>query len=50
MCVLRLVFSDSPNVLKEGWRVVKKDPEDFDAWTRLITLAETQVGIHVWTS
>ncbi|KAH7709950.1 PRPF39 protein [Aphelenchoides avenae] len=34
--------SDSPNVLKEAWRVVKKDPEDFDAWTRLITLSETQ--------
>ncbi|KAH7720349.1 pre-mRNA-processing factor 39-like isoform 1 [Aphelenchoides avenae] len=33
---------DSSNLLKEACRVLNKDPEDYDGWTRLITLSETQ--------
>lgn len=35
-------FSNSPerDILREGWRAVRDDPNDFDAWCRLLQIVE----------
>lgn len=43
--ITKLFFSESleKNLIREGWRIVKSNPHDFEGWTRLLKLVEKVV-------